>query len=747
MVLVTGQLRSATGQPLITPFSITLTDYGVKAGMLYLPAKINVIPDIGGGFAVDLWSNQESDTPVSYRVDTPQGSSFFISIPSGVLGPLDIGKVVVTKSDLKHDANILNRLAQLEARPVGGGEVVQVLTLGDGLAGGSFNGSSPVTATVDQSIARVNFPTLVNPKSNQPSAGDSSDRLATTAWSGNAANLTTGTIPSARLPSNLAAITAQRLATPRSIFGMPFDGSADLPLLGLGTGLASPSAGIINIDFGVIPSVNDPRFSNAREWVAPTVTQTEAQAGTSTDRRAWTALRVWDAIGAWWATVQGSLARLASPSFTGTPTAPSPTAKDFSAKLATTEWAGNATNLSQGLLSANLVPTLNQDTTGKAAAANKLVTARNILGVPFDGTTDLPLTVGNGLAVDTSVLGLDPTDVRLTNAREWTANTVTQSEAETGTSTSRTAWTPQRVRQAITAWWSSFESTIARLASPVFTGEPTAPSPGAGDISTRLATTEWSGNASNLTTGTIPAARVPVLNQSTTGNATTATRLATGRTFTLSGGATTAAVTFDGTANINLAVTALDGALVTGVIPNVAYTNNTQTFTGLKTFSIPPRIQGTAPGFWLDETDPTDTTVKGAYIVLDGKILQIQRRVTGFGALEATVFQIDLTTGNTTITGGTTLGSNVSVKCKTVTGTTAATASGFVDISHGVTVSTILDVRGLIEYSAGAFVRVGDTQSLYASIISFIAGTQIRVANVGGEQILSKPIKLMIWYT
>ena len=51
-------------------------------------------------------------------------------------------------------------------------------------------------------------------------------------------------------------------------------------------------------------------------------------------------------------------------------------------------------------------------------------------------------------------------------------------------------------------------------------------------------------SASLLTSGTIPAARVPTLNQNTTGNAATATKLATARTI--------AGVSFDGSANISL---------------------------------------------------------------------------------------------------------------------------------------------------------------------------------------------------
>jgi hypothetical protein len=46
-------------------------------------------------------------------------------------------------------------------------------------------------------------------------------------------------------------------------------------------------------------------------------------------------------------------------------------------------------------------------------------------------------------------------DARLTDAREWTATTVTQAEAEAGIATTRRAWTAQRVFQAIAAWWAA----------------------------------------------------------------------------------------------------------------------------------------------------------------------------------------------------------------------------------------------------------------------------------------------------
>ncbi len=59
--------------------------------------------------------------------------------------------------------------------------------------------------------------------------------------------------------------------------------------------------------------------------------------------------------------------------------------------------------------------------------------------------------------------GIAPDDPRLTDAREWTAATVDQAEAEAGAATTRRAWTAQRVRQAMLGWWGGF----AAKATPV----------------------------------------------------------------------------------------------------------------------------------------------------------------------------------------------------------------------------------------------------------------------------------------
>ena len=70
--------------------------------------------------------------------------------------------------------------------------------------------------------------------------------------------------------------------------------------------------------------------------------------------------------------------------------------------------------------------------------------ARTNLGLGTAATRD------TGTGSTNIILG---NDSRLTNSREWTGATVTQAEAEAGTSTTRRAFTPQRVFQAIAAWW------------------------------------------------------------------------------------------------------------------------------------------------------------------------------------------------------------------------------------------------------------------------------------------------------
>ena len=82
-------------------------------------------------------------------------------------------------------------------------------------------------------------------------------------------------------------------------------------------------------------------------------------------------------------------------------TATTESAGDNSNKIATTAYADtavtdlNASNISSGTIAAARVPTLNQNTTGNAATATALATARNISGASFDGTADITLNNSN----------------------------------------------------------------------------------------------------------------------------------------------------------------------------------------------------------------------------------------------------------------------------------------------------------------------------------------------------------------
>jgi len=87
-------------------------------------------------------------------------------------------------------------------------------------------------------------------------------------------------------------------------------------------------------------------------------------------------------------------------------------------------------------------------------------TARTSLGLGTAATTDASAYVQTN-------------DARLTDSREWSADTISQNEAETGTGTTRRAFTAQRVRQAIAAWW----STITTISLPAGSA-PSTPATG-----------------------------------------------------------------------------------------------------------------------------------------------------------------------------------------------------------------------------------------------------------------------------
>jgi hypothetical protein len=109
-------------------------------------------------------------------------------------------------------------------------------------------------------------------------------------------------------------------------------------------------------------------------------------------------------------------------------------------------------------------------------------------------------------------------DARLTDSREWSADTITQAEAEAGTATTRRAFTALRVFQAIAAWWNASAAktkldgiatgATANATDAQLRDRSTHTGTQAATTITGLATVATSGSAADLT-GTLANARLP----------------------------------------------------------------------------------------------------------------------------------------------------------------------------------------------------------------------------------------------
>lgn len=99
-------------------------------------------------------------------------------------------------------------------------------------------------------------------------------------------------------------------------------------------------------------------------------------------------------------------------------------------------------------------PTTGQQSTAITAAVAAHVAAADAHPgylTPAEGDAAYA-TAAQGALASTAI---QPGNSALSDAREWTAATIEQAEAEAGTATTRRAFTAQRVRQAIAAWWAA----------------------------------------------------------------------------------------------------------------------------------------------------------------------------------------------------------------------------------------------------------------------------------------------------
>ena len=364
------------------------------------------------------------------------------------------------------------------------------------------------------------------------------------------------------------------------------------------------------------------------------------------------------------------------------------------------------------------VPIWNQNTTGNAASATKLAAPKNINGVAFDGSSDITITSSattlsgivpiakGGTGANTSSgartnLGLViGTDVMAANAVTSLTGDVTGSgngsftttvNSIGGVSSSTIATLPSRVNSNTLSITVNTADLLlkAPIASPTFTGVPSAPTPATNDNSTKIATTEFvkasivaanaglssigsiaatsnakgaviSGtteliltpadatNGGVMSTGAQTFAGAKTFNSNVTapnflGNASTATKLAAPKNIN--------GVAFDGSADITIAAAA---STLSGTV-QVANGG-----TGLTTAGLTGQVLTTVAGGTLSWTTPTTisvgtisntSNVNGASIT--GGILNLAPAdVTNGGVV---------TTGNQTFAGSKSFSNNINV--------------------------------------------------------------------------------------
>jgi hypothetical protein len=107
--------------------------------------------------------------------------------------------------------------------------------------------------------------------------------------------------------------------------------------------------------------------------------------------------------------------------------------------------------------------------------------------------------------------------------------------------------------------------------------------------------------------------------------------------------------------------------------------------------------------------------------------------------------------GKLQVAGYTRLGSDAgapAIKMKKLTGTTASTQGGIVNVAHGLTPSKILDVQIAVNYSGSGYVPLHHTYSAGYNVDCSWAATNIDVLNVpaNSANVLSKPFTIMITY-
>lgn len=192
------------------------------------------------------------------------------------------------------------------------------------------------------------------------------------------------------------------------------------------------------------------------------------------------------------------------------------------------------------------VPTWNQSTTGNAASATKLQTARTINDVPFDGTGNILVRADIGINTGDYNRGIRPNNITGRTANFLFASRGSMEGAVEDT----------RYMDLITL--STYSTGLPGKINALGFGK---------NINEIW---HYQGAVGSDTWTSIKT--IAYTDSSITGNAATATKLQTPRSIGITGAVTGAGVNFDGTNNVSINTTAVDATKLTGTVPNASIT-------------------------------------------------------------------------------------------------------------------------------------------------------------------------------
>lgn len=257
----------------------------------------------------------------------------------------------------------------------------------------------------------------------------------------------------------------------------------------------------------------DARLTNSREWSAETISKVEAEEGLSTTRRAFTSLRVRESIVAWWQSTSSTVGKLLAAANTqadartalGLGSAATSAASDFATPAALATGLAGKADLVGGVIPSSQIPSIaitdylgavNSQSAMLALNGQKGDWCIRTDGLPNTGAwilsgdnpaslsdwvkiplPDVPVQSVNGQAgniiLSPSDIGaataaqgakadsaIQPGNPALSDAREWSAQTIDEAEAAAGTATTRRAFNALRVRQAILGWWNNSSDKV-----------------------------------------------------------------------------------------------------------------------------------------------------------------------------------------------------------------------------------------------------------------------------------------------